>query len=1333
MCYRLIGAISRLLSKYPTNQQVFQDSCNAVVALKSSLPLEITDTLTQLHDSALVAISQLELRQESMAVIDSALNLIILLWSRYPKQLPAACNMAHLSTLLNAALDVGTHGEKAAAVQVGQDMVGCLMRLLSDKQLGELEEHGVGRKLRSLLSHYEVIPADTLKQIVVGVGMLAEVKFNKPEFVEDNLHTFLLFAAQKHFSNNAIQQLIWRLLCIIVQQDVSFVRDLLACGVLPAVTAIMQNEGYKLMPLIRVLTVCCHKVPDPFLERLLESRELLSALLQVADPDSKHPLESVTNTCDFLAYLCGKLPFSHMGHMVDLGVVVQIEACARKWPDACLLPACLAIEGLCTPYPKEMLSKDTQQKREQFFDQDHHLFVKDMLCDPVVAQSGTLIELIYVLFQKLLRASPPATLSRMGEKEFIEFLVMVFARDTSTFPQQANRIAFTMHYFVFQMKSHKCFEHLRDFCFHTFIIDLIATSDSYDVTATALGLLASLLGKYYDYFGNIEMVLETQLPDLLVSKCSQYGHQPMTQFGDDFCRILLNLTAKKEMSLELHKHGYMDKLLGLMRGGSKYTPVIRRSIIHAMGNISLGNQSIKQELYDKEFYEILLSTLERELERGDALLLSACCRVLHILASGDWAKRKFVERGCVPLLLRLLKIRCQGSKSGSEEVSWRALGLLSSIGFMAVSNRRYVLTAEVIDTIADILLNTKNGKIVSYTVLIFLGAGELDEGAVHVRQLEIEEHLTKAMKDVTYKKQAPDLERWGDHVLEKQYLFTLQTPPGASNIPTLPPPLSTSSARQIDWPHRLTALESSMESDAKEGGGRGLCRLLPLQEAYLVPQHPVAPDLSPAAKHQLRALGLDPEQPLFRIGRMYGSTHGFCSNCEKEGASEELVIRTHSITPHQYQELIDYGWYRRGGVKMFRLRCNHNAYHADWETRVNALQFDRRSHKSYGRVLKRMPKDRLTVETLPTHFNRDAFDLYNDYHVVKHEKPLKSMFSYCEHVVNSPIQPQTIDGIDYGTFHQLYRLDGKLVAIGIIDVVPKGVVSIYMWYDLTKSVAKFSFGVYSALKEIELACDYHKRNPNMRHYYMQGWSALNKKLAYKSNYTPGSFYCPTVVDDWVEGEEGVKRCQDDYVQRKKEEEMKEEGKMEEGGQGGGVEAKGGGESIPQDQDESKNEGGTKSSDSQAAKSSAANSCNTHEENGQEDMDTTDGGEAEQKQQETANDKEEEEAGEKSDSPAFACEAYPHDLARYTARTGESTVNICSIVACLNYTEYMRLGDVLERYRVPEAQRKVLEQRLSELVVALSPHLLSQLVIDFKVCTRQGGKFSAIIDETSSVD
>ena len=35
----------------------------------------------------------------------------------------------------------------------------------------------------------------------------------------------------------------------------------------------------------------------------------------------------------------------------------------------------------------------------------------------------------------------------------------------------------------------------------------------------------------------------------------------------------------------------------------------------------------------------------------------------------------------------------------------------------------------------------------------------------------------------------------------------------------------------------------------------------------------------------------------------------------------------------------------------------------------------------------------------------------------------------------------------YGSYHQLYRLDGRLVAVGVVDILPSGLSSVYLFYD----------------------------------------------------------------------------------------------------------------------------------------------------------------------------------------------------------------------------------------------------------------------------------------------
>ena len=1292
--YRLLSAVLILLENHAADERAMLVACQVIPLCKGSFPKEVPAIAEELQRSAFSVFSQLAVGNNS-TLMESVLQFIITLWTSYPTRLPPSCNVAQLASLVNTALDPDMHSNMQTAFRVGQDFVRHLMRVLSDKQLQELEREGVCRKLRGLLSYYNDMSPEHLQQILVGVGMFAELKTSE-SYLDDSLYTNLLFAAEKYHSHATLQQLIWRLLALLCQQDEKFVRQLISIDVLSVIVTIMQKEGYHMTPLLRFLTVCCHAVPNPFIQHCLEKQELMQLLLGVIRTDSPSPnLENVVNTCDFIAFLCSKCRGDGIQRIFELKLVTRLEKCAQKWPEPCLLPACIAIEGAVNLFPSDLsvlpipFTGALNSERVAFYTENHHLFWREMLSNPLVSSNPALVELMYVTFQKLLKACTQDALAQMCEKDFLEFFVIAFIRDTIALPTLANRISFCSHYFVFQIRSKEAIECLKEQNFHTAIVDLIASTESYNVVLTTMGLLACLTGKYYDQLKDVKPLLDTQLPDVLLEKVGKYGKMPRSQFGDDFSRIMLNITADKDLSLELYNKGYMDHLVTHLH--EDYIPTVKRTLIHAVGNIALGGQHIKQVLLDRQTYELLLAILREQLEKGDPYLLSACCRVLHILASGDWAKRKFVEYGCVELLVKLMKRR-----KDNPELCWRPLGLLSSIGFMAVVNRRYILTRDVVETVITILKESKNGKVISYTSLVFLASGELDEGSTRLKELGIEESLRKAIENPEYRKQGSELERWGIHVLEKQALHTIFVP--QHTIPSPPP----SSRFTVDWPP-LPDSDSLMDVEGVHTSSPnslvGNRKLLPLEDAYLKPHTPVAPTLSEAAKEQLTKLGLNPNEPLFRIGRLYGSTHGLCSNCEKDGSSEELVIRPQSMTPFQYQLLINNGWYRRGGVKMFRLRCNHNVHCCDWETRVSVEDFDYRTHKSYKKVLRKMPVDRLTIETKPTHFDREAFDLYNEYHVTRHDKPRKSEYSYCEHVVNTPIANQTVDGFDYGTYHQLYKLDGKLVAIGIIDIVPTGIVSIYMWYSVSKEVLKLSFGVYSALKEIEFVRELSKRNPNMKYYYLQGWNENNKKLSYKANYSPEEFYCPCVAQGWVQNQDQVTSSKQEYIQKKREEAgamVLDESKS----------------SKPSDNPPSSSSGTAeedqeKKTEEEKEEEEASSTSHSKESNNSAASKNT------KKVSETNKGKETKDEDDKE--PAVYCEAFPIDKARYQQQTGQSVVDVNKLVVCLNYSEYMYLGELLERFRPCAEQQSVMEQRFAELLVALGPELCSQLVVDLKAC------------------
>ena len=436
--------------------------------------------------------------------------------------------------------------------------------------------------------------------------------------------------------------------------------------------------------------------------------------------------------------------------------------------------------------------------------------------------------------------------------------------------------------------------------------------------------------------GRHKMLLVLHISKLaaLLKNMQKFSKLPQSQFGYNLSVFMFYLTHNKELSLQLYNRSFMNHLVGLSK--EDCIQPVKTMLIEAINNMCTF-WDIEQALLNQQIHNKLL------LLTRNPYLLPACCRVLSILASDV---KKFIEHGGVELLHQLMKQRLI-----NPEFCCRLLHLLGSIiESMPTVNQCYIITQGVMETAITILKESTNVKVISYVTLVFLLIGEQDNGSIMLKKLGAEKLLRKAIESPEYRTQGPELERWGIPFLESQALHTIFVPQN-----TIPPP-PPSFLFTINWPPLLDTSSPNDAEGADLSSPTPLAynrKFLPMEDANLKSHFPIAPKLSEAAKEQLFKLGLNPNEPLFRVGRMYGSTHRFCSNCEKSGKSEELVIRPQSMTLSQYQLLINNGWYRRGGVKMYRLRCNHNVHCCDWETRVNVENFDYHAHKSYRKVLQK--------------------------------------------------------------------------------------------------------------------------------------------------------------------------------------------------------------------------------------------------------------------------------------------------------------------------------------------------------------------------------------------
>uniref|UniRef100_A0AAZ3SBN8 Arginyl-tRNA--protein transferase 1 n=1 Tax=Oncorhynchus tshawytscha TaxID=74940 RepID=A0AAZ3SBN8_ONCTS len=140
-----------------------------------------------------------------------------------------------------------------------------------------------------------------------------------------------------------------------------------------------------------------------------------------------------------------------------------------------------------------------------------------------------------------------------------------------------------------------------------------------------------------------------------------------------------------------------------------------------------------------------------------------------------------------------------------------------------------------------------------------------------------------------------------------------------------------------------------------------------------------------------------------------------------------------------------------------------------------------------------------------------SYQVYKLYQMAIHhdppDKPTESQFR--RFLCDSPLEMETPpDGpaAGYGSFHQQYWLDGRIVAVGVVDILPTCVSSVYLYYH--PDFASLSLGSYSALREVAFTRQLQKQSPKLCFYYLGFYIHSCNKMRYKGQYQPSDLLCP---------------------------------------------------------------------------------------------------------------------------------------------------------------------------------------------------------------------------------
>ncbi|KAK0651434.1 arginine-tRNA-protein transferase [Cercophora newfieldiana] len=337
-----------------------------------------------------------------------------------------------------------------------------------------------------------------------------------------------------------------------------------------------------------------------------------------------------------------------------------------------------------------------------------------------------------------------------------------------------------------------------------------------------------------------------------------------------------------------------------------------------------------------------------------------------------------------------------------------------------------------------------------------------------------------------------------------------------------------------------------------------------------------------------------PYSHIFPIGYSNSSDCGYCRGA-RSGQSRKrfsyYAVAT-SLTPDFYQKLVDRCW-RRSGTLLYRPNqknscCPHYTLRLDatgFKPTKDQRQAVNRFNKfvlgeAYSKEAARLcPRSReeikkrdnefdlvarvsesefqsLKTPPLPAHnlvvtlehdtFSEEKYEVFENYQRLVHKEPADkiSRNGFKRFLCNSPLTRETLTGADgkekkLGSYHQCYRLDGKLVAMGVLDLLPHCVSAVYFMYH--ESIRSHNPGKLGALREISLALD-----AEYRWWYSGFYIHSCPKMRYKVDYSPQYVLDPETLEwDVLDKEALAIFDKKPYVSLSRERKQQEEEREEE--------------------------------------------------------------------------------------------------------------------------------------------------------------------------------------------
>ncbi|CAD6186348.1 unnamed protein product [Caenorhabditis auriculariae] len=199
----------------------------------------------------------------------------------------------------------------------------------------------------------------------------------------------------------------------------------------------------------------------------------------------------------------------------------------------------------------------------------------------------------------------------------------------------------------------------------------------------------------------------------------------------------------------------------------------------------------------------------------------------------------------------------------------------------------------------------------------------------------------------------------------------------------------------------------------------------------------------------------------------------------------------------------------------FEEKCRKRGFDVEVEREKRRVKEESRRRTIESYIIPAKPTDKHKLEVKLVALNseefesraKESFELFVRYQSEVHKDFDKSQRGYRRFLCESPLRNTSRgrSSVELGSFHMWYLLDDKLVAVGVVDLLPKCLSAKYLFYN--PDFAFLSLGTYTALREIALTKKLHEQSPDFLYYYMGYYIHSCPKMRYKAKFRPSELLC----------------------------------------------------------------------------------------------------------------------------------------------------------------------------------------------------------------------------------